>query len=123
MTDPHVESLRYRVEVNETYIQLDNPPPLEYETDANRLRLADGVVTVAMKEHHAAIASARQRVEHDLKAWELAAALERDQPWLKFVLDGPGTRIVDRGSSVPGHAGAIMTLHERADGFVAKATV
>jgi hypothetical protein len=123
MKDPHVESLRYRVEVNEAYIRLDNPPPLEHETVSYRLRLADGVVTVEMKEHYASIATARQQVEHDLKAWELAEALERDQPWLKFVHDGAGTRIVDRGPSVPGDAGSIMTAFERADGFAAKALV
>jgi len=110
MRDPHVESLRYRLEVNEAYGRLENPPPLEQETDAYRMRLEDGVLSVEMKEHHATVESARRRVENDLRAWELDAALERDRAWLKFVHDGTGTRIVDREPSVPGHAGAVGNI-------------
>src|SRR5262249_42884221 len=84
MRDPHVESLRYHLEVDEAYGRIENPPPLEHETDAYRMRLDDGVLTVEMKEHHATLDSARRRVENDLKAWELDAALNRDHAWLKF---------------------------------------
>jgi hypothetical protein len=100
MNDPHVESLRYRLEANDDYARFENPPPLEHETDAYRFRLADGVLTVEMKEHHAAPASARQRVEHDLKAWGLDAALEHPESRLKFVYNGAS--VLDRDPPVDG---------------------
>jgi len=123
MRDPHVQSLRYRLEVNEACGRLENPPPLEHKTDAYRMWLENGVLTVELKEHHANVESARRRVENDLRAWELDAALERDQVWLKFVHDGTGTRIVDRETSEPGHTGAVgnIVLGDIAVAGVAKA--
>ena len=113
MADMHVESLRYRLEVDESYGRFENPTPLEHETDAYRMRLEDGVLTVEMKEHHATVESARCRVEDDLKAWELDAALSRDHAWLKFIHDAAGARIVDRQPPVAGSAGAISGLELR----------
>lgn len=96
MNDPHVESLRYSLEVDETYGRFDNPTPVVHETDAYLMRLKSGVLTVDMKEHHAIVESARARVEPDLKAWELHAALERDHFWFRFVFDPKETKLVDR---------------------------
>ena len=67
MRDPHVQSLRYRLEVNEACGRLENPPPLEHKTDAYRMWLENGVLTVELKEHHANVESARRRVENDLR--------------------------------------------------------
>jgi hypothetical protein len=94
MNDPHVEYIRYRLEVDELYGRFENPPPLDHETDAYRMRLENGVLTIEMKEHHPTVDSARGKVEPDLKAWELNTALSRDHAWLKFVFDPDGTRIV-----------------------------
>lgn len=112
MNDPHVESLRYRLEVDEVYGRFENPPALDHETDAYRLYLENGVLTVEMKEHHPTAESARRKVEPDLKAWELNAALSRDHTWLKFVFDRDGTRIVDRNPTPPepGHVRAQASL-------------
>jgi hypothetical protein len=123
MRDPHVESLRYRLELNEACGRLENPPPLEHETDAYRMRLGNGVLTVEMKEHHASVESARRRVENDLRAWELDSALERDQAWLKFLHDGTGTKIVDREVPEPGQTEAVgnIVLSDMAVAGVAKA--
>lgn len=104
MPDLHVESLRYRLEVDEAHGRFENPPPLDHETDAYRMRLEDGSLTVEMKEHHATAESARRRVEDDLKAWELDAALSREHAWLKFVYDPAGTKIIDREAPEPGQS-------------------
>lgn len=96
MNDPHVESLRYRLEVDEDIARFENPPALEDERDAYRLRLENGVLTVEMREHHPTPESARERVEPLLKAWELSAGFMRDRIWLKFVFEPEGTKIVDR---------------------------
>jgi hypothetical protein len=110
MSDLHVVSLRYRLFVDEQYGRFENPPPLEVENDAYQMRLEDGVLSVVMKEHYATVGAARQRVENDLKAWELSTALERDHAWLTFEYDSTGTRIVARSlppGSVCVAAGAI----------------
>jgi len=99
MTDPHVECLRYRLTVDETYGRFENPPPLEHGTDAYQMRLESGVLTVEMKEHHATVESAKERVDNDLRAWELDAALSRDHTWLRFDYDPSGARVIDRDPS------------------------
>ena len=106
MNDPHVESLRYSLEVDETYGRFNNPPPVTYETDAYIMNLELEILTVEMKEHHVTVESARARIEPDLKAWELHAALERDHTWFKFVFDSKGTKIVQ--ILPPGHVHAQM---------------
>jgi hypothetical protein len=109
MNDPHVESLRYTLDVDEVYGRFDNPPPMVHETDAYLMRLDSGVLTVDLKEHHATAESARARIEPDLRAWELDVALEGDRSWFKFVLDRKGTRIVDRTPPAPGEVGSQMS--------------
>ncbi len=95
MRDPHVECLSYRLTVDETYGRFENPSPLEHETDVYRMRLEGGVLTVEMKEHHATVESAKERVENDLRAWELDAALSRDHTWLRFDYDPSGAKIIN----------------------------
>ncbi len=107
MRDPHVECLRYRLTVDETYGRFENPPPLEHETDTYRMRLDSGKLTVEMKEHHATVESAKERVENDLRAWELDAALSRDHRWLRFDYDETGTKVIDRVPP-PSQPGAVV---------------
>ena len=102
MSDLHVECLRYRLTVDETYGRFENPAPLEHETDAYRMRLEGGVLTIEMKEHHATVESAKERVDNALRAWELDAALTRDHTWLRFDYDPSGAKIIDRDPSPPG---------------------
>ena len=118
MSDLHVESLCYRLEVDERYGRFENPQPLEHETDAYRMWLEDGVLTVEMKEHHATLGLARQRVEDDLRAWELNAALSRDHAWLRFTYDASGARIIDRDPVAPGQCVAAGTATLKASGTV-----
>jgi len=63
------------------------------------MRLESGVLTVEMKEHHATVESAKERVDNDLRAWELDAALSRDHTWLRFDYDPSGARVIDRDPS------------------------
>jgi hypothetical protein len=73
--EPRVVSLRYRLQAADT-VEFQNPPRLEWETDAFQLRLEDGVATAWLKEHHSSPDSARRVVEKDLRRWELHAALQ-----------------------------------------------
>jgi hypothetical protein len=93
MTDPHVESLYYRLETDGT-ITFENAPPIERETDAFRMLLAEGVVTFEMKEHHASEQSAKARVEPFLRAWEVKEGLRAGTPEIRFRFERP--HIVDR---------------------------
>jgi len=70
-----VVSLRYRLQAADA-VEFQNPPPIEWETDAFQLRLEDGVATAWLKEHHSSPDSARRVVEKDLRLWELHAALQ-----------------------------------------------
>ena len=104
--DFHVISLRFLLQSNErvTYV---NPPPLEFETENIRFRLADGKLTCEMKTHFSTEKEARLVVDPILKAWEADAEL----PWnrageLQFKFEG--AEIIDRSPAprgvVRGHA-------------------
>jgi len=99
MRDPHVSALVYRLETDET-VAFDDPPPLEHETDAFRVRLADGVLRVEMKEHHPSEQCARERVEPYVRAWELSEALNSGWRTIRFVFER--AEIVDREPPSPG---------------------
>ena len=75
MDEPRVVSLRYSLQVSDT-LEFQNPPPIERETAALKLRLEAGVATAWLKEHHWSPDSARVVVEKYLRRWELSAALQ-----------------------------------------------
>ena len=97
--DLHVVSLRYALLSTEliTYV---NPPPVEFETEEARFRLADGSVTCDMKTHFPTAAAARAVVEPILRAWEVDADLRRKQGELQFKFDR--AEIIDRSPAPPG---------------------
>jgi hypothetical protein len=99
MRDLHVARLRYRLVPDEA-ISFDRPPPVERQTEAFHMRLADEVATFDMVEHHASEESARQSVEPFLRAWELDAALRSGRPEIGFVFQD--SEIVDRDPPPPG---------------------
>jgi hypothetical protein len=74
--DPHVESLTYRLETDET-LEFEDPPPLEKERDDLRLRLAGDLLMVWPKEHYASEEEAREALEPYLRAWESFEAIRR----------------------------------------------
>jgi hypothetical protein len=115
MRNPHVKSMRYRVVVDEAYARIEDPSPLDLETEGYRMHLEGDVLTVMMKEHHATSDSARRRVEDHLRAWELVAALSHDSAWLKFDHDPAGDRIIDLEPPRPGYAEVVLAAKEAGD--------
>ena len=108
MNDPHVEYLRYRIETAET-LEFDHPPPLEKETDALLLRLAQGMLTVRPKDHLASEEEARGAVEPYLRAWEASEATRRfGRREVRFEFEA--SRVVDRD---PPPAGAPQVLRPK----------
>lgn len=94
MRDPHVEQLHYTLGVEERRDYVD-PPPVERETDAFRIHLEDGHLTVEMQEHHATEESAREVVEPYLKAWSLLTG--QGNIWFDY----DRAEIVDRDAPEP----------------------
>lgn len=128
MRDPHVVSLRYRLITDDT-TSFDDPPPVERETDAFRLRLADGIVAVEMVEHYPSEQAARERVEPYFRAWEVDSAIRQNgRQEIRFEFEK--AEVIDRnpapapppGSShmVSGRARDIVSTFARALGSVAR---
>jgi hypothetical protein len=93
MRDPHVVALDSRLETDSALI-FENPPPLDHDTDEFTLRLAEGVLTCAMKGHYATADKARAAVYPLLRAWELDKALPQGHRVLWFTFDTAA--IIDR---------------------------
>ena len=94
MNDPHVEWLRYRLELGRSLHFID-PLMLEHETEHFSLQLdAEKKLKVTMKEHHASTDSARERVQPLLRAWELDNALKYGPGAFRFVFEDKG--VIDR---------------------------
>jgi hypothetical protein len=111
MNDPHVEALLYRVEHSPSF-NYENAQPCKRELPEFRIRIEDDEATVAPKEHFATAEGAREVVEPLLRAWELDAALTRDNPdVLRFVYRR--AKIVDRNPT-PG----VMVMHAESGHFV-----
>ena len=104
MRDPHVEKLRYCLVLagGDTF---HDPPAVERDYHNFRVRLADGLVTVTMKEHHPTIELARSRVEPFLRDWELSAALEYRRRDVTF--DYKDADVIDRDPPPPGEPQSI----------------
>jgi hypothetical protein len=102
MNDPHVERLRYRLKVNPSQLSFESPPPLFQEYDAFGIRLENGILTVEMKEHHASVESAKEKVEGFIRDWMIYAAFDFDWDLLNFEYEN--AEVIDRKPSprVPG---------------------
>ena len=97
MRDPHVVSLTYRLETDDS-LSFD-APPLEHETEAFALCLDDDVLTVEMKAHFASVEAARDAVEPLLTSWEVHVALaNRDE----IAFEYEDAEVVDRNPPEPG---------------------
>jgi hypothetical protein len=85
MGNPHVVALYYRLGTVPNFSFRD-PDPVERETDAFTMRVADGVVTFQMKTHYASEQEAKQKVQPYLEAWDVTAGLEfgRKEVWFEF---------------------------------------
>jgi hypothetical protein len=99
MRDPHVVSLRYRLQTDES-TSYTNPPPVEHDTTTFSLRLAENVLCIQMKAHFSSTELARSAVEGFLHAWELDAALNFGPGALRFVYEDAS--VIDRNPPPPG---------------------
>lgn len=98
MNDPHVERLRYRLKVNPSQLSFESPPPLFQEFGAFRIRLEDGILTVDMKEHHASVESAKEKIDGFIRDWMIYAAFDFDWDLLEFEYDN--AEVIDRKPSL-----------------------
>jgi len=99
MRDPHVVSLRYRVEFAAT-VTFNNPPALEYESDKFRMRLENGTAVFELKEHFPSVEVARGIVDTFVRAWELDVALNSGRREITFVYEN--AKVIDRNPPPPG---------------------
>ena len=107
MNDPRVEALYYLVKHSDS-VDYASAEPIERETPAYTVRIADGRAEIVMKSDHVTADSARMEVEPFLRAWELTAALELGPGQFEFVYDRskvvnraiPATRLVEASWSV-----------------------
>jgi hypothetical protein len=100
MNDPHVVSLRYRLETDNTR-SFANPSPLNGEKEPITWRLADGVLTCEMKTHYASPEEARAVVHPFLRGWELDEPL-REGGLRAFWFTFEKAEVVDRNPLPPG---------------------
>ena len=93
MKDPHVESLRYRLETSET-TTYKNPPAVEVIRDEFECRLNDGVLKCHMREHYPTVEEARRVVDKFLRSWEIKTALELGRGEMRFQFED--SHVIDR---------------------------
>jgi len=120
MRDPHVVSLRYRLETDGS-VDYTKAPPLDDERDAFSLYLADDTLTCEMKRHFASVAEARAVVDPFLRAWELDVALRRGRGELSFVYED--AEIIDRDPPPPGSPQVVLAGVAEAIALAGEATV
>ena len=92
--DPHVVSLRYRIDSPEGVTFGDDNGPIEREFDAFRLSVTHETATAHMKDHHATEDRAREVVEGYLRPWEIYEAVRPRGCGVKFSFEG--AEVVDR---------------------------
>ena len=85
MNDPHVERLRYRLQVDTRFIDFDNPSPLVQECSKFRFTLENGLLKVEMKDHCESVEEAKRVIEHELlNDWVISFAIELERDVIKF---------------------------------------
>jgi hypothetical protein len=92
VNDPHVKSLTYELETEES-VSFD-AHPVEHRTDTFSLRLEDGTVHVDLKKHFASVERARNHIEHFLDSWEARDGLEHGRAAFTFSFEG--SEVIDR---------------------------
>ena len=98
MRDPHVETLRYRVETANN-VAYDNPPPVEVDEGEFSGHLENGIFTCDMKSHCSSIETARKVVDQYLHAWEIDADLTRGRGEIRFIYES--AKVIDRNPPPP----------------------
>ena len=118
MNDPHVETLFYRVE-HSPFVIYETVQSCERELPECRIKIERDQAIVEPKGHFSTAEEARAVVEPFLRAWELSAALDLDDPEvLRFVHQR--TQIIDRApGTLPGSYGEAHG-HATAHAVIAK---
>jgi hypothetical protein len=102
MEDPHVERLVYRVSASE-FILYDNPDPVMLQHDLGTFALKEARLTVKPADHFSDEDEARRIIDPFLRAWEIAADLEKRTPrTIRFTFER--AEIIDRAPPSPGSA-------------------
>lgn len=83
MNDPHVVSLKYKLETIDT-VSFSEPSAIEAESETFRMKLADGIVVFEFKLHFDSAEAARSIVEPYLRAWEIDNALSMNKQEINF---------------------------------------
>ncbi len=107
MSDPHVVSLRYRVESSK-YVSYVDPPAISWDTEVFHATLAEGILLCEMKEHFASVQAARAVIDAMLRGWEIDAAVRRSRDELRFVYED--AVIIDRDPPVAGTVTGVAKL-------------
>ena len=75
MNDPHVATLHYRVEHDDS-LDYTNADPMEHDDDLIHVEISGRQVTIRPKEHYATVEEAKTAVEPFVRRWEFGATLE-----------------------------------------------
>jgi len=112
MRDPHVKSIRYRLDTGKS-VSYENPQPVEIETQQFSIRLDNGILTCGFKEHYPSIEKARSAVEGFLRAWEIDVALSRGRGEFNFIYEN--AEVIDRNpppsKSIQIEVGELIIAH------------
>jgi hypothetical protein len=94
MTDPHVQTLTFRLRTDETISYKDDAAPVTYETPTFKATLEKGVVSMSMKQHFATAGEAINAVMPDLRSWEILTGLQFGPGSFGFEFEGAD--VIDR---------------------------
>lgn len=100
MNDPHVVSLVYRIEHNES-IDYSNAESLDRDEPGFRLSVMNGKARFEMKDHFSSFEEAEKAIAIYKRAWEFDAQLVIGPDSFSLVLDRQASEIIDR-SPTPG---------------------
>jgi hypothetical protein len=99
MNDPHVKSMRYRVEACPG-VDYKDPPALDVRADAFEGHLAEGVLSCHLREHYSRVAEAQKAMGEFLRAWKIHVALQMGRPEIQFTY--MDAEVIDRDPPPPG---------------------
>lgn len=98
MNDPHVTTLHYWVEHDDS-VDYNNAEPLDYEDDLAEVHLEKGQLTLRPKGHFASAQEAREAFEGFIRNWEFVAALEAGSKRLQLIY--VDADVIDRNPTPP----------------------
>ncbi|MFH2011589.1 MAG: hypothetical protein ABIJ37_02610 [Pseudomonadota bacterium] len=119
MKDPHIVSLRYKLETISN-VTFNDSPSIKDEIDSFQVFLDNGMAIVTLKDHFESIPSARKFVDAYFRAWELGAALNFNREVIKFVFED--AEVIDRDPPPPGSPIMLQPLDIASASFVGKVT-